>query len=232
MFIIAIVMSLLSAGCVSTVIQDEAGPAGKGRIILTFDDGPNPEVTDRLLDVLDNHKVRAVFCFIGRHVDENTGLAKRVFDHGHVIAGHSYEHRFPLFKSPGYHAREIENTEAALRKINEQYRMKYYRPPYGISGPLLRSVLSKKELQPAYITFYVNDVKTRPGEWGDVLEKIKREIVKHDGAAIVMHEGRFTNRPVKDASYDRRWVPEAVDDLILWAGEKGYTFATYDDFSP
>lgn len=230
MIIVALIILLLSSGCVSTVIHDEAGPGGKGEIILTFDDGPNPEVTGQLLTVLDNHQVKAVFCFIGRHIDENPGLVRRVFDYGHLIAGHSYAHDFPLFKGSGYHSREIENNEAALRRINEHYSMEYYRPPYGITGPLLRSVLSEKKLRLAYITFYVNDVRTTAGDWKDMLEKIKKEIVKHNGAAIILHERRFTNRPVDDESYDRRWVPEAVNRLILWARENGYTFATYDDY--
>lgn len=223
-------MSLLSIGCVSTVLQNDAGPAGKKQIILTFDDGPSPGVTDELLAVLDRHHVKAVFCFVGRHVDENPELARSVLDRGHLIAGHSYVHAFPLFKSPGYHAREIQETEAAIRRVKEQYRMEYYRPPYGITGPLLRSVLSEKKLRTAYITFYVNDVKTRPGEWERVLKKIKREIANHDGAAIILHERRFADKPADDDSYDRRWIPEAVNNLILWAREKGYTFATYDDF--
>jgi peptidoglycan/xylan/chitin deacetylase (PgdA/CDA1 family) len=68
-----------------TILQKERWPAFDGKIILTFDDGPNgkPDVSEALLDVLSRRGVRATFCYIGENIDRFPETAKRAFEDGH-----------------------------------------------------------------------------------------------------------------------------------------------------
>src|SRR2546423_6794093 len=85
-------------------------------VALTFDDGPNPDATPRVLDALAARGVKATFFILGRHAEQWPGLVKRVADEGHSIGNHGYFHRKLHFKSPDYVRRDLElGTEAIER---------------------------------------------------------------------------------------------------------------------
>lgn len=99
-------------------------------LYLTFDDGPHPEVTPRLLDLLAAEKVSATFFCIGKNVEAQPEIARRIHAEGHVLANHSYGH-------PSFHKldlaeqlAEFERTEHLLRDITGQERH-LFRSPYG-----------------------------------------------------------------------------------------------------
>jgi peptidoglycan/xylan/chitin deacetylase (PgdA/CDA1 family) len=85
----AVIAALLS-GC--TILRPNAWPAGSGKILLMFDDGPNPEMSPRLLEVLRRHKVPATFCYIGFNVDRSPAVVHRAWTDGHALANHTIRH--------------------------------------------------------------------------------------------------------------------------------------------
>ena len=100
-----------------------------GRIYLTFDDGPHPEGTPRILDTLDALGVKATFFMVGTAIEQNTGLAREVAARGHSIGFHSYEHQHAGAQTLPAALRDL----ASMRALQEQLsaRLALYRPPYG-----------------------------------------------------------------------------------------------------
>lgn len=85
---------------------------------LTFDDGPSL-VTPKILDILKKQEVKATFFVIGKNVEEHPEIVKRAYEDGHYIANHTYSHKNSLlYKSSQNFAKEIQNTDLAIRKSN------------------------------------------------------------------------------------------------------------------
>lgn len=100
------------------------------KIAFTFDDGPNPQYTDRLLKILNEYHVPATFFVVGKQVERYPQLLRKIFQEKHELANHTYSHRnlkklsFKEFKN------ELEKTHQLVQSITEQ-KMKFFRPPGG-----------------------------------------------------------------------------------------------------
>ena len=99
-------------------------------LYLTFDDGPNPEFTPRILDILGEANVKATFFMIGRMVDEHRDLARRVVDEGHRVANHSYDHPDFTFISQHEAVDQIVRTRQVILDVTGQTTT-WFRPPRG-----------------------------------------------------------------------------------------------------
>lgn len=113
------------------------GPRCGEDVYLSFDDGPHPEHTPALLDLLDAQGARASFFLIGRQVERYPGLVKRIVDAGHALGNHSYSHA--SFDTLSLHEQlhEIERTDRLLATFDGQPRHGF-RPPRGrLSLPLM-----------------------------------------------------------------------------------------------
>jgi len=110
-------------------------------ISLTFDDGPDREVTPKLLDQLTSLGIPATFFCIGRKIPENEGLLKRMYSEGHIIGTHSYSHSdwFDLF-SPSRMRKELEKSTQAVFEATGKKPL-LFRPPYGVINPMLKRAL-------------------------------------------------------------------------------------------
>lgn len=94
---------------------------------LTFDDGPNPEVTPQLLDILESHNARATFFMVGRLAHRHQDLVKRIADAGHAIGNHTWDHPSLPFLT----GRERRKQIRACGKAIAPYGQRLFRPPYG-----------------------------------------------------------------------------------------------------
>lgn len=112
-------------------------------IAFTFDDGPSPGQTTRILEILESEGVKATFFCIGKKVDAHASLAKQVHEAGHILGNHSYFHGklFDLQLSRAME-KELTDTDAAIQKITGK-RPLFFRPPYGVTNPLLASAVKK-----------------------------------------------------------------------------------------
>jgi peptidoglycan-N-acetylglucosamine deacetylase len=107
-----------------------SGPGFGNRLALTFDDGPTPGITERVLAELKKRDLRATFFMIGRNVKAYPDLAKRVYEEGHEICNHSFTHP-KLSSLPDDRVREeIVRTQEEIVKATG-YRPVWLRPPYG-----------------------------------------------------------------------------------------------------
>jgi len=98
-------------------------------VALTFDDGPNPAVLDDILGTLERLKVPATFFVVGAELAKAPRAGRRLVEAGHELGNHSYSHTRMVFISPGFARREIEDTDALVRRAGQEGEI-YFRPPY------------------------------------------------------------------------------------------------------
>ena len=114
----------------------------KKQVVLTFDDGPSPEWTPKILDELKNAGIKAVFFMIGHHVQKYPEIARRVAEEGHTIGNHGYAHSVILYYTPAEIEEEIKYTEHVIEKHTGQ-TTKYFRPPKAwLSRPIKEKIRS------------------------------------------------------------------------------------------
>jgi len=121
--------------------------ASHGEIAITIDDGPNPEITPAVLDLLDRYGAKATFFCIGEKARRYPGLCREIVARGHALENHSMRHRhnFSLLLSGGYFS-ELTAAQETLASITG-IRPAFFRAPAGLRNPLLDPVLSRLGLQ-------------------------------------------------------------------------------------
>ncbi len=217
--------ALLRAG---TILQPERWPARSGKIILTFDDGPNGDgVSEALLDVLQTQKVPAAFCLIGESVRAFPHIAKRIHLEGHDIVNHTHSHRRSLFNAAALDLEILRADRAMASALScPGYRTKYFRPPYGLITPAIHFSPQARSRARAYLTFYVDDAAAESTDAERLMQTIRRRLRRLNGGAIVLHEVRHS--PTRSHAPDKSWLPSAVEELIVWARDRRMSFTKYD----
>lgn len=159
--------------------------AARGEIALTIDDGPDPDVTPRVLDLLDAHRARATFFVIGRLVREHPALAREIAARGHAIENHS-EHHLKTFslRGPGWIAREIRAAQDTIADICGR-APRFFRAPAGLRNPFLEPVLARLDLQLASWTRRAYD--TRIGDPTVVSRRLSDGLAAGD--ILLLHDG-------------------------------------------
>lgn len=100
------------------------------KLALTFDDGPHPEITPKILDLLDRFKIQATFYLIGEKIVQYPEVASEIVARGHVIGNHSYSHRGFIKQPLAVQLQEIKQTEQLLTQLDGRKRHGF-RPPGG-----------------------------------------------------------------------------------------------------
>ncbi|CAN5362786.1 polysaccharide deacetylase family protein [soil metagenome] len=120
------------------------GDSSTGAIALTFDDGPIPGNTEKILEILRSHKVAAAFFCIGNRVVSNSALAKRIHNEGHLLGNHSYWHKstFDLQSTEKIH-HELVSTDTAIQQTIG-VKPAFFRPPYGVTNPMVAKAILKQ----------------------------------------------------------------------------------------
>ena len=119
-----------------TICKIETGCA------LTFDDGPNPRLTPKLLTLLDKHRVPATFFVLGKYASENPSLMKEIAGANHAIGNHTYAHPSVLFFSQTQIMDELNRCKDAVAAATGQ-NMSMVRPPFGFRGPQFHAAVRK-----------------------------------------------------------------------------------------
>jgi peptidoglycan/xylan/chitin deacetylase (PgdA/CDA1 family) len=192
----------------NTAMVDTA--RGHGRVVgFTFDDGPNPPDTLRLLQVLRKQHIRAVFCLWGEHVREHPEVVRRIVAAGHVLGNHSMQHDDMASWTPDQIRADLTETSALIRTVVPHARIPYFRAPNGNWGQT-PGVAARLGMQPLGWRLAITDWEP-PGT--EVLVQRLRDGIT-PGAVVLMHDG----------GGDRSQTVEAVDRIIPELRARGYRF--------
>jgi peptidoglycan/xylan/chitin deacetylase (PgdA/CDA1 family) len=198
------------------------GNRGKGKTLaLTFDDGPNPAATPKLLEILARHNVRATFFLIGRFVQQEPALARDLVAAGHEVANHTQDHPFLILAASEEVKRQLMSCEAALAAAAVPNLRRLFRPPYGARRPRTLKTVRELGLTPVSWTITCYDWKPTTAE--RVEFHAMRQIV--GGDVILLHDGGHLA-----LNADRMHTVNAVASMVPKLIDRGYEFVTIGDW--
>jgi peptidoglycan/xylan/chitin deacetylase (PgdA/CDA1 family) len=160
-------------------------------VAITIDDGPDPDVTPRVLDVLDEYGARATFFCIGERVAARPALARAIADRHHEIGNHSHRHlkRFSLLGLRGI-GEEIGLAQRAILDATGQ-RPRFFRAPAGLRNPLLEPVLAREGLR--LVSWTRRGFDTVNPNAPAVLSRLTRRL--QAGNILLLHDGHAARGP-------------------------------------
>lgn len=158
--------------------------AKKGCVVLGFDDGPDPEMTLKILDILDHYDARAIFFIIGKNALEHPGIVREIINRGHLIGGHTLNHP-TNFGMLGL-VRTEEEIMTGIKILEEIIKKKItlFRPPLGVSNPIIATIVKNNNLQ--VVGWNIRSFDTLNKNAQKMLSRITCQI--NDGSSILLHD--------------------------------------------
>lgn len=184
------------------------GPSDGERLYLTFDDGPDPVWTPRVLDILAAAGARAAFFVVGTHARANPALLRRIAAHGHEIGNHTGTHRHPWTLPQSAARREVRDGADAIADITG-IRPLFYRPPH---GRLRRCMIEEAQQDgQAIVLWSLSAVDWGPLGSGPEISRRLRKAVPGD--IVLLHDGRRgPNKPEHMTAV----LPDFLDAMARW----------------
>jgi peptidoglycan/xylan/chitin deacetylase (PgdA/CDA1 family) len=165
--------------------------SARRQVAITIDDGPDPEVTPRVLDLLDAHGQRATFFCIAERVLAHPALAREIVARGHSIQNHTARHRHNFsFLGPRGFASEIARAQDILAETTGQ-RPTCFRAPAGLRNPFLEPVLHRLGL--SLVSWTRRGFDTREGDPAKVMARLGRNLQARD--ILLLHDGNAARTP-------------------------------------
>lgn len=179
-------------------------------LALTFDDGPHPDYTPAVLDLLAKHGARATFFMIGELAARHREIVRAAAQAGHAIANHSWSHlSFPLLT-----ARERDDELRRCEDALAPYGGKLFRPPYCHQSPGSRWHARRAGYDVVGFSVHAEDWLARPVEW--MRETLTRRA--RAGAIVILHDNIYRS-VLPEAECDRKPMLRALDGALLeWRG--------------
>ncbi|MGC6466466.1 MAG: polysaccharide deacetylase family protein [Akkermansiaceae bacterium] len=192
-----------------TTVTHSRGVANTPYVAMTFDDGPHPQNTPRLLDMLRARNIKATFYVIGGNVDRHPHIVRRIVAEGHEIGNHTYTHRKLTSLGDAELRSEMKRTQDSIVRA-AGVKPRTMRPPYG--------ALNQRQRQLVYSEFTYPTImwSVDPQDWkrpGPLVVKSRILSNTNNGAIILAHD---LHAPTVDA------MPGTFDGLL----SRGYKFIT------
>nr|NLI49703.1 polysaccharide deacetylase family protein [Propionibacterium sp.] len=227
--------SLAFAACSTPPDRFVNQAPGDGRTVaLTFDDGPAPADAE-ILNVLADQGVKATFFVTGEHAAADPDTVRRMAAEGHLVAGHSWEHRYPKEVAGGwtvsYLTDQLERTDALLTELTGR-RACFFRPPGGNKDNVLAAAGA------AGLTSVLWNVDSL--DWKQpsrTTTAATAEIVAaatgttSDHPVVLLHSGKASHEPDTKYSPHRGNTVAALPEIIGWYRAHGYSFVRLDGVS-
>jgi peptidoglycan/xylan/chitin deacetylase (PgdA/CDA1 family) len=161
------------------------GPKEARGVALTFDDGPSPEHTTKILDLLDEAKVKAAFFVIGKKAEKHPELVREIKKRGHLVGLHSYAHdRLFSLRTPGFVRDDLKRGLDVLEGILGE-RTSLFRPPIGHTSPRIAKVVDEMDL--IVVGWSVRGLDGLAGAKADrVATRVASQL--EDGAIVLLHD--------------------------------------------
>ena len=207
-----------SAGADQLKTYDAAyiGDTSEKVIYLTFDAGYENGSTEKILDILKKHQIKATFFLVGNYLEKNPDLVRRMVSEGHIVGNHTMHH-YDMSKISDKETfqKELSDLEALYKEVTGEEMAKYYRPPQGIYSQdnlAMAQEMGYKTLfwSLAYVDWNNDAQPTKEQAFGKLIPRI------HNGAVVLLHSTSQTNA-------------EILDELLNKWKEMGYRFDTVEN---
>lgn len=195
-------------------VPTEGAPRCRGRVALTFDDGPVPGTTRRLIRILKEAEVPATFFVVGRRVHQHPELVREIEEAGFAIGNHSWAHRQMTAQSDGQLRRTLHTTNQALLRAGVR-PTRLMRPPYGAINARVRRVVTRAGYVP--VLWSVDSRDWAGGSSKQIARRILRGL--HRGSNVVLQHDGVSRSAISVA---------AVAQVIRVARQRGFCFAALD----
>lgn len=192
------------------------GDTGEKVLYLTFDAGYENGCTEKILDTLKAHEVKAAFFLVGNYMEKNADLVRRMVDEGHIVGNHTMHH-YDMSKltSQDTFSKELTDLEALFQQTTGKALPKFYRPPQGIYSEenlKMAQDLGYKTVfwSLAYVDWNNDDQPTAEEAFEKLLPRT------HNGAVILLHSTSQTNAAI-------------LDELLTKWEQMGYRFGSIEE---
>ena len=187
----------------------------KERVVyLSFDDGPHPIQTPKILDILNAYQAKACFFCIGANIKGNEALLKRMDNEGHLIGNHSYSHssRFPILSKDMMTA-DLAKCDEVLFDILQKEN-KIFRPPFGVTNPRIARVVKERGYR--VVGWNIRTFDTQNSDINKILKRIDRHL--KPGSILLLHDRL-------------EYSADLLQEILSHLTEKGYKFGKLADSS-
>jgi len=188
-------------------------PFKGNNLLLTFDDGPHPEITPIILDILKKYKIQATFFCVGDNIEKNKALVERIIDEGHFVGNHTNSHSnsFPVFSSRKMKL-DIDECRNRIVSVSSSDYPRLFRPPFGVTTPSLRKALKNSGYTIVGWNIRAFDTVIKSPE--KVVKSINKQL--KPGGIILLHDTQPN-------------TPHILKRVIKYALTKGYVFGRIDE---
>jgi peptidoglycan-N-acetylglucosamine deacetylase len=194
------------------------GDRAQNRIVLSFDDGPDPQTTPRLLDLLSTFNVKATFFVIGQKAHQHPDLIKKIVTQGHLIGNHSYSHdSFLMLRRARILKAEIVKCQNELQSLG--IKSLTFRPPVGITNPKLGKILTERGMICLGFSCRAADFGNR--RVAGLAKKILKKLRKGD--IVMLHD----RQPAADNTVES-WLSE-IETVLNGIQSKGLEVVPLSD---
>ena len=201
----------------ATPLCAHRGPRGWLRAALTFDDGPDPAWTPRVLDTLARDGVRATFFLVGERAAREPAIVRAIAEAGHEVASHGWSHASLWLCGPRRTALEIDRAQGALAAITGT-PPRLFRPPWGMVNAAMFPVLRARGLRPVFWSLQPEGLRPAPAD-AQVAYVVSHA---HPGAIVDLHDAEGTpGAPAR--------LLDALPPMIAGLRERGYALTTAGD---
>ncbi|WP_129644752.1 polysaccharide deacetylase family protein [Peristeroidobacter agariperforans] len=198
------------------------GRTDQPQVALTFDDGPDPEITPAVLDMLAQHDARATFFVIGRNLEKHRALGEHIHREGHELGNHSWQHSYLLnFSSAAGHGVEMDRCSQLIKSVTQSDREPLYRPPVGLKSPAMARAAHQRNLNVVAWSIHSRDTFARDPR--AVANGVVRRI--RPGDIVLMHDGHDRD------NQHRPLILEALPLLLQGLRERGLKSVTVSELS-
>jgi peptidoglycan/xylan/chitin deacetylase (PgdA/CDA1 family) len=181
------------------------------KVALSFDDGPDLQLTPLVLDLLKKHNIKAAFFLVGEKLEKDPKMLDKILSNGHIVGNHSYSHNNTFgFKSKNRVLKELQKTEALIFHSSGK-RIKLFRPPFGVTNPNIAGAARK--LDYAVVGWSIRSLDTMVRTKEKTIKRVNRRL--KPGSLILFHDTHANILPILEA-------------VIKYASEKGYEFVSPD----
>ena len=184
-------------------------------LYLTFDAGYENGCTEKILDILEKHEIKAAFFLVGNYIEKNADLVRRMVDDGHIVGNHTMHHYdMSKLSEKDAFSKELTDLENLFKETTGKEMPKYYRPPQGTYSEdnlKLAKELGYKTVfwSLAYVDWNNDAQPSKELAFSKLLPRT------HNGAVVLLHSTSATNA-------------EILDELLTQWKQQGYTFQSVD----